>query len=94
MSDLPPIGTFEVLGNAPAHLWETGEDAPGLPETYVFEHSRVAERLGGGDTPEDRERFAHGHAIMGSFRQGPVGDEIAQITPNVLSGYVKFEPGG
>ncbi|MCP5027481.1 MAG: hypothetical protein GY929_14485 [Actinomycetia bacterium] len=100
---------FEVVGTAPAHLWETGEGAPGLPDTYVGELNWVAERLGGGDTPENRERFAHGTAVMGSFRRGQgevfttgctdwayglVDETVSRVTRNVLSRYVEFEPGG
>ena len=30
----------------------------------------MAERLGGGDTPENRERWAYGNAVMGAFERG------------------------
>ena len=61
---------FEVLATAPAHLWETHEALPGLHESYIGELNWVAERLGGGDTAENRERFGLGRAVMGSFKQG------------------------
>ncbi len=64
-----PAG-FEVLATAPAHLWATDEAAPGLPDSYIGELNWVAERLGGGDTPENRERFAYGHAVLGTFSRG------------------------
>ena len=94
-----PAG-FEVLGTAPAHLWETSEAPPGLPDSYVGELNWVTERLGGGDTPENRERFAYGSAVMGWFRRGlgevfTVGctdwayglehDDVAAVTRNVIA---------
>lgn len=99
---------FEVLGTAPAHLWETDEAAPGLHESYIGELNWVAERLGEGDTPEERERFAYGHAVMGSFQRGRgevftcgctdwayglVDDAVSQVTRNVIGRYVEV-PGG
>ena len=61
---------FEVLATAPAHLWETGEASDALGPGYIGELNWVAQRLGGADTPEIRERFAHGAAVMGTFRRG------------------------
>ena len=62
---------FEVLGTAPAHLWETSEGlASGLPDHYIGELNWVAERLGGADTPENRSRFGTGRAVLGSFEKG------------------------
>jgi hypothetical protein len=93
---------FSVLGTAPAHLWETHEGAAGLPDIYVGELNWVAERLGGADTAENRARFAHGYAVMGSFTKGRgevfttgctdwaygLGDEqVARVTANVLRHY-------
>lgn len=61
---------FEIVGTAPAHLWTT-EEAPGtLPDHYIGELNWVAERLGGADTPQIRELYAYGSAVMGSFRRG------------------------
>ncbi|WP_423922948.1 N,N-dimethylformamidase beta subunit family domain-containing protein [Candidatus Poriferisodalis sp.] len=94
---------FEVLGTAPAHLWETSEAPPGLPDSYVGELNWVTERLGGGDTPENRERFAYGAAVMGWFRRGlgevfTTGctdwayglehDDVATVTRNVIGRHV------
>ena len=94
--------TFSVLATAPAHLWETHEGAAGLPDIYVGELNWVATRLGGGDTAENRARFAHGRAVMGSFTRGRgevfttgctdwaygLGDgQVAQVTANVLRHY-------
>ncbi len=63
--------SFQVLGTAPAHLWETQEGlASGLPDDYVGELNWVAERLGGADTPETRARFELGRAVLGSFERG------------------------
>jgi hypothetical protein len=61
---------FEILATAAAHLWESDERPPTLPLIGVGELNWVAERLGGADTPENRERFAHGQAVMGSFERG------------------------
>ena len=97
-SPATPIG-FEVLGTAPARLWET-EDLPSqLDDSYVGELNWVAERLGGGDTAENRARFALGYAVMGSFQRnggtvftvgctdwayGLEDPAISQITQNVM----------
>ncbi|MDX1650398.1 MAG: DUF6605 domain-containing protein [Myxococcota bacterium] len=61
---------FQVLATAPAHLWESHERPAALPARGVGELDWVAERLGGADTAENRERFAHGRAVMGSFTRG------------------------
>ena len=97
----PP--NFEVLGTAPAHLWETAEAPPGMPDSYIGELNWVTERLGGGDTPENRERFAHGAAVMGWFERGlgevfTTGctdwayglehDDVATVTRNVIGRYI------
>ncbi|MCP3989978.1 MAG: hypothetical protein GY724_12955 [Actinomycetia bacterium] len=96
---------FEVLGTAPAHLWLTGEGAPGLPESYIGELNWVAERLGGADMAENRERYAHGYAVMGAFSRGRgevftvgctewahglVNEIVSQLTRNLVSRYVKL----
>ena len=90
--------SFTVLATAPAHLWSTDE-APQIADDYVGELKWVAERLGGADTPEVRERFAYGNAVMGAFTRGSgevftvgctdwaygLGDaDIDRITMNVL----------
>ena len=97
---------FEVLGTAPAHLWETAEGAPGLPDTYVGELNWVAQRLAGADTHDNRERFAYGNAVMGSFERGggsvfTVGctdwaygladPDVARVTRNVIGRHVRLE---
>lgn len=61
---------FEVLATAPAHLWSTEERFAGLPSDEPGELDLVAERLGGQNSPEMRQRFAYGNAVMGA---GPVG---------------------
>ncbi len=61
---------FEVLATGPAHLWETHERAGALPGGEVGELNWAAQRLAGADTPENRARFAHGYAVMGSFTRG------------------------
>jgi hypothetical protein len=61
---------LEVLASAPAHLWESDERPALLPLIGVGELNWVAERLAGADTPENRERFAHGWAVMGHFERG------------------------
>lgn len=62
--------TFEILGTAPAKLWETHELAPGLSGDYVGELNWVANRLGGADTKDNRDRFEDGAAVMGTFARG------------------------
>ena len=61
---------FEILGIAPAHLWETDESLGNLADNYVGELNWVAERIGGADTPEVREKFTDGHAVLGIFKKG------------------------
>ena len=93
---------FEVLGTAPARLWET-RDAPPMHESYIGELNWVAERLGGADTAENRDRFSHGRAVMGTFRRGRgevfttgctdwaygLGhSDVATVTTNVLERFV------
>lgn len=91
--------SFEVLATAPAHLWATDERPAALPAGGVGELNWVAARLGGADTPEVRERFAYGRAVLGTFARGAgrvfttgctdwafgLDDpQIAAITRNVL----------
>ena len=61
---------IEVLGTAPARLWETRDLPHQLHESYVGELNWVAERIGGGDTSQNRSRFEHGYAVMGTFNRG------------------------
>ncbi len=71
-----PTGTdgtprdFQVIASAPAHLWESDERPATLPLLGVGELNWVAERFAGADTTANRERFAHGRAVMGSFTRG------------------------
>jgi hypothetical protein len=94
-----PIG-FEVLGTAPARLWETADLPTHLDDSYVGELNWVAKRLAGADTAENRARFAMGYAVMGSFirNKGAVftvgctdwaygleDPAISQVTQNVMN---------
>jgi hypothetical protein len=98
-----PAG-FEVLATAPARLWETEQAAGDLADNYVGELNWVAQRIGGSDTPEMRERFADGHAVMGSFKRGHGevfttgctdwayglrGNDVADVTRNVLQHFIR-----
>ena len=97
-SPATPVG-FEVLGTAPARLWETADLPSQLDDRYVGELNWVAERLAGADTAENRARFALGYAVMGSFQRskgtvftvgctdwayGLEDPAISQITHNVI----------
>jgi len=63
--------TMEILGTAPAHLWETSEVPAGvLDDDYVGELNWVAERIAGADTEENRQKYAEGHAVLGTFKRG------------------------
>lgn len=55
---------FTVLATAAAHLWATDERPDALPPD-TGELNWIAARLGGGDTPEARRRFASGRAVLG-----------------------------
>jgi hypothetical protein len=103
-SDAP--NSFEVLATGPARLWETKHLPTSLHESYVGELNWVAERLGGEDNPENRERFADGHAVMGFFRRGK-GEvfttgctdwaygldncDVAQVTHNVIRRFSRLD---
>ena len=52
---------------------EESERPEALADVGPAELNWVAERLGGADTPANRERFAHGHAVMGVFGRGRGG---------------------
>ena len=101
--DDAPAG-FEVLATAPARLWETEQALGGLADNYVGELNWVAERIGGGDTPENRRRFADGHAVLGTFRRGKgtvfttgctdwayglIGSDVSTVTANVLDRFIR-----
>jgi hypothetical protein len=96
--------SFEVLATAPAHLWETSERPAILPLTGVGELNWVAERFAGADTAANRQRYAHGSAVMGSFSRGRgevfttgctdwafgLDDPtVSRITRNVLEHFLK-----
>jgi len=68
-SEGTPAG-LEVLATAPARLWLTEDLPAALDDSYIGELNWVAERLGGADTPENRDRYANGAAVMGTFRRG------------------------
>jgi hypothetical protein len=95
---------FEVLATAPARLWETEQATGNLADNYVGELNWVAQRIGGSDTPDVRERFADGHAVMGSFKRGKgevfttgctdwaygLGSrDVARVTGNVLQRFIR-----
>ena len=98
-SPATPLG-FEVLATAPARLWTTEDLPPQLHSSYVGELNWVAERLGGGDTKENRDRLSLWYSVIGSFRSNKgtvftvgctdwaygLGDPaIDQITLNVMN---------
>lgn len=102
-ADHTPEG-FEVLGTAPAHLWETEEAQGDLADNYIGELNWVAERIGGADTPEVRAQFTAGHAVMGTFRRGNGqvftsgctdwayglrDDQVSKVTNNVLTRFIR-----
>ena len=104
--DDTPSG-FEVLATAPARLWETEQAPDSLADNYIGELNWVAERLGGADTPENRQRFANGHAVLGTFRRGRgeifttgctdwayglTGAEVSTVTTNVLDRFIRNHP--
>lgn len=96
--------SFEVLATAPAHLWETHERPAALGDLGAGELNWAAARLAGADTPENRERFAYGNAVMGTFTRGKgrvfttgctdwafgLGDPaVARVTRNVIRAFLK-----
>ncbi|GIT40099.1 MAG: hypothetical protein Ct9H300mP8_12950 [Gammaproteobacteria bacterium] len=84
--------------------WETHEAPDNLADNYVGELNWVAERIGGEDTPENRNRYTEGHAVLGSFKRGKGevfttgctdwayglgNDTVATITNNVLNHFIR-----
>jgi hypothetical protein len=105
-ADGTPKG-FEVLATAPAHLWESDERPEALPLVGVGELNWVAERFAGADTPENRQKFAHGHAVMGHFTRGKGSvfttgctdwafglddPAVTRVTRNVIERYLRKRP--
>ncbi|MEM7325974.1 MAG: N,N-dimethylformamidase beta subunit family domain-containing protein, partial [Actinomycetota bacterium] len=91
---------LQVLGTAPARLWLTEDLPSALSESYVGELNWVAARLAGADTEENRQRFANGAAVLGTFSRGRgevfttgctdwayglTDPDIATITGNVIN---------
>ncbi len=99
----PP--TFTVLATAPAHLWADDDRPPDLPGAdQVAELNWVASRLAGEDNEANRQRFAHGAAVMGHFTRGRgevfttgctdwafgLDDPaVAQVTSNVIDHFLR-----
>jgi len=96
---------FEVLGTAPARLWLTEDLPPSLDDRYVGEINWVALRLEGADTAENRAKYSHGFAVMGTFPRGAgevftVGctdwaygledEAVSTVTKNVIQRRVAF----
>ncbi len=95
---------LEILGTAPTHLWETEVALGSLADNYIGELNWVAERIGGADTAENRERFTAGHAVMGIFKRGKGqvftsgctdwayglrDGQVSKVTNNVLTRFIK-----
>lgn len=102
-TDDTPEG-FQIIATADAHLWETEEASGELADNYIGELNWVATRIGGADTPEVRQKFANGHAVMGTFKRGHgevfttgctdwaygLGDStVARVTNNVLERFIR-----
>ena len=97
--------SFEILGVAPAHLWETSEVPGVISDDYAIgELNWVAERLAGEDTSENRSRFTDGTAILGTFRRGKgevfttgctdwayglQTEDVSRVTQNVMRRFTK-----
>lgn len=96
---------FEILGSAPAHLWLT-EEAPTdtLGDDFIGELNWVAERIGGADTTENRQRYTNGHAVLGTFHRGRGevfttgctdwayglgSNDVATVTRNVMTRFIR-----
>ena len=101
--DDTPAG-FEILATAPARLWETEQALGSLADNYIGELNWVAERIGGEDSPENRRRFAKGHAVLGTFKRGKgkvfttgctdwayglIGSDVSTVTANVLDHFIR-----
>jgi hypothetical protein len=71
-SDGTPDG-FEILGTAPAaHFTRTTSVRP-TPPDQPSEIEFIASRLFGTRSPEDVERIAHGHAVLGTYTSASGG---------------------
>lgn len=92
---------FEIIGIAPVALWTRETALPGLyPDDSLTDLELVCEQVVGDRLPETLLRFAHGHAVMGSFTVPGGGTvfsagttewvfalpdpRVAQITRNVI----------
>ena len=97
---------FQVLGTAPAKLWETDQAPDNLADNFIGELNWLATRFHGADTAENRQRFANGHAVMGTFQRGKgevftsgctdwayglEDPQVAQVTRNVLQRFTANE---
>ena len=103
-ADDTPEG-FEILATADAPVYgKRKKHLAELADNYIGELNWVATRIGGADTPGVRERFANGHAVLGTFKrgQGEVfttgctdwayglrDSDVAKVTNNVLEHFIK-----
>jgi hypothetical protein len=77
-----PTGTdgtpldFEILGTVPAaHFTRTTATRPPPPDQPSEVEFIAARAAGGGRTPDDVERFSHGHAVFGTYTS-PAGGVV------------------
>jgi hypothetical protein len=95
---------FEILGTAPARLWETSQAPVVLGDDFIGELNWVSQRIGGADSMENRERFSDGHAVLGTFQRGrgevfTTGctdwaygldcEDVSTVTRNVLERFIR-----
>ncbi len=84
---------FLILGTAPApHFTRTTAvrpPPPDVPSEVEFIASRVA---GGGRTPEDVERFSHGHAVFGTYTSPAGGVVVTSGSTDWAHGLAGLDP--
>jgi N,N-dimethylformamidase beta subunit-like protein len=92
--------TFEVVATAPATPFDRHTTPLPLAPGGDYELEFHARRLLGDDSPTNRERLRHGHAVLGTYTSGGtvvsvgctewaygLGDPVvAQVTRNILAG--------
>ncbi len=72
---------FEVIGMAPATLWNRETAPPGMyPEGVLTDLELVCEQVHGDHTPETQARIVHGHAVMGTYTTPAGGTVFASGT--------------
>lgn len=84
---------FTILGTAPAaHFTRTTATRPPPPDQPSEVEFIAARAAGGGRTPEDVARFAHGHAVLGTYTSPAGGEVITSGSTDWAHGLAGLDP--